>query len=135
MDGLTAAVDNMTDEQRAAAFYKLKEQVMGQTFAHMVDVASDRCFEACVPKPSGQLQKAEQQCLLKCTDRFYEARQIVYRTQLAVETLEEDWAAMLDFIRLYKRSSVGAKFIRHMAAAGKRRERLSSGANVVYKKC
>lgn len=37
----------------------------------------DKCFKACVTKPSTSLSSSEQQCMAKCCDRYAEATEIV----------------------------------------------------------
>lgn len=34
----------------------------------------DKCFKACITKPSSSLSSSEQQCLARCCDRYAEAR-------------------------------------------------------------
>ena len=48
----------------------------------------DKCFKACVTKPSTSLSSSEQQCLARCADRYAEATGIVTKAALEASGLE-----------------------------------------------
>lgn len=42
----------------------------------------DKCFEKCITKPSTSLSSSEQQCLVRCCDRYNDATQVITRAVL-----------------------------------------------------
>ena len=48
----------------------------------------DKCYKACVTKPSSSLSSSEQQCLARCCDRYADATQIVTKATLEMNGLE-----------------------------------------------
>nr|GAT60904.1 predicted protein [Mycena chlorophos] len=49
----------------------------------LMNSANERCFKACVLKPSTSLSNSEQTCLSRCLDRYMEAFTIVQNTYMA----------------------------------------------------
>jgi import inner membrane translocase subunit TIM13 len=48
----------------------------------------DKCYKACVTKPSSSLSSSEQQCLARCCDRYADATQIVTKATLEMNGLQ-----------------------------------------------
>lgn len=67
-----------------------ESQIMGQlqgelqlaAIQEFMTTVRDKCFQACVTKPSSSLSSSEQTCLSRCSDRYGEATQIVTKAVL-----------------------------------------------------
>ena len=60
----------------------MSQQDLG-AFSMLSSASTSQCYKACVVHPDIELAPAEKNCLLRCTERFCEAVQVV---MTAVET-------------------------------------------------
>ncbi|KAH3737065.1 hypothetical protein DPMN_043641 [Dreissena polymorpha] len=47
-----------------------------------LQLATDKCFRKCVNKPGSSLESYQQKCLANCTDRYFDAEELVSRSLL-----------------------------------------------------
>ncbi|CAF0789860.1 unnamed protein product [Rotaria sordida] len=66
--------------QRQQIMASVQQQLALQNAQELLQKLSDKCFKACVQKPSSSLSSSEQKCITQCSDRYMDAWNIVSRT-------------------------------------------------------
>ncbi|KAK2077994.1 hypothetical protein QBZ16_003862 [Prototheca wickerhamii] len=72
---------------RPGRHLQIKQEMAVAFIQEFYQTVRDKCFAACVTKPSSSLGSSEQQCLARCCDRYTEATQIVTKATLEMSGL------------------------------------------------
>jgi mitochondrial import inner membrane translocase subunit TIM13 len=67
---------------------QIKQEMTVAYLQEFYQTVRDKCFKACVTKPSSSLSSSEQQCMAKCCDRYAEATSIVTKAVVEMSGLE-----------------------------------------------
>ncbi|CAF1044484.1 unnamed protein product [Rotaria sordida] len=77
---MSSDTQKMDSNQRQQIMASVQQQLALQNAQELLQKLSDKCFKACVQKPSSSLSSSEQKCITQCSDRYMDAWNIVSRT-------------------------------------------------------
>ncbi|KAL3769398.1 hypothetical protein ACHAWU_008807 [Discostella pseudostelligera] len=73
----SAALQNLTPEQKAAIMSQAQQQANQQIMSSMIESMTLSCFDKCAGTSGNRLDNKEQACLANCQDRFLDVRKAV----------------------------------------------------------
>ncbi|BGP27607.1 mitochondrial import inner membrane translocase subunit TIM13 [Rhodotorula toruloides] len=59
---------------------EVQQQLALAQAQELINKLNEKCFKACITKPSDTLTPNDQACLMRCSDRFLEAFNIISQT-------------------------------------------------------
>uniref|UniRef100_A0A0K0FHI3 Mitochondrial import inner membrane translocase subunit n=1 Tax=Strongyloides venezuelensis TaxID=75913 RepID=A0A0K0FHI3_STRVS len=69
----------LTPEQQKTVIASVQQQAQIQNLQALISKISETCTTSCIKSPGETLSKTEQQCITRCTDRYFEAWQYISR--------------------------------------------------------
>ncbi|KAI3381989.1 hypothetical protein SNEBB_008060 [Seison nebaliae] len=76
-------MSNLSTNDRDKILTNVKQQLAMAQAQELLQKISDKCFSACITKPSTSLSRYEETCLGNCMDRYMESWRIVSKSFMA----------------------------------------------------
>jgi len=80
----------MAANKKDEIMQQIKADIQLLVMQDLVRQLSRKCFDRCVSSPGTSFSKSEHACLLKCSERFLEATQIVGKAYLTAAQKEKE---------------------------------------------
>ena len=85
-------LENLSQKDQERVLKKANEIQQQQLFRTQILELSEFCFKKCFTKIKSVKDKADQVCMVNCVERFFDATELVMKTQFGeqIEILQQD---------------------------------------------
>ncbi|KAL8279648.1 hypothetical protein RQP46_007961 [Phenoliferia psychrophenolica] len=75
---------------------EVKSQLALANAQELINKMNEKCFEKCIPKPGPSLTSSDETCIVRCTERFLEAFNLISKSYVARLGREREQGGNLD---------------------------------------